>query len=173
MTTEEILALPAGPEMDRLISQRLFGWRWWRRRHYSYGAELVKGKAQIVVYPLRECHTPYRFFGPPTASADANDLPGWEATPWDGIEELPITGGGSAAAYSTSIAAAWEIVKQLTRIVGRSDFHLDYDCGGGEGSGAHWLAFFPGPTDARAETAPLAICRCALLCYAAGTENTK
>lgn len=57
--------------------------------------------------------------------------------------------------YSTDIAAAWEVV---------GSHLMDLHCYGGHGWECMWLAEGPESTDvfAKADTAPLAICRAAL-----------
>jgi hypothetical protein len=121
MTKEEVLALPAGRELDAKI------------HHFLHHRHTVEGE----VYCMGDHHR----------SEDCEWLP------------LPK--------YSTDIAAAWEVVEVLERkqIVVRIDRLPEWDLGRGE---AVWQVVFDAleltPSfKAEADTAPLAICRAALL----------
>ncbi len=103
MTCDEIRALPAGPELDRLVAERVMGW-----------------EGRVGFTPSRD------------------------------------------------IAFAWQVVDYLTQVRQWSDFHVEYSCGGSPNDPPGWLAYFPGATDATGETAPLAICRAALLAILEG-----
>lgn len=158
LTAESIQAMPAGREMDGTIAARFFGWRWWRWQPYTYWRDDDK---QLVVEVKG---SPHRFFAP--SEPDWHDAPGMEPKPWDGVEELAIQPPGTydplPPAFSSSIESAWQVVEHIGRdwLVG---------IGGPDGSG-EWhagLCKVDGACDrvvgSDASTAPLAVCRAALL----------
>ena len=154
-----ILALPAGQELDMLVAEKLFGWRWWRWQPYSYGgasempvhATWYGSAADPIFVP------PHRFFGP---TVDWHDFPGWKPKPWDGKEELAIVGMRTDLPdYSTDIAAAWLLLEKIgyPSLIGNgwSD---------GKSKGKH-SCHIEGQKQITcfADSVPLAICRACLL----------
>ena len=117
MTRDEILNMPAGREMDKLIAEKIFGWS-------DFGS-----------------------FEDGGISGKDKDGDGWI---------LPY--------YSIGIAAAWEVVEKFMPYKSPSLYVV----------GTMWFCFFALKTgeglfastnvlEAKAPTAPLAICRAALL----------
>lgn len=161
-TRDDILTLPAGRDLDALVAGRVLGWRWWRFQPHWYTAELVDGKAAIVSGASDK--PPHRYF----AREPTNDpkLPQWDATPWDGVEELAVTGQGPPP-YSTDIAAAWEVVEAMH--AKGEVLSLIYCCG----DKPPWdklryrACFRHSDSFAVDDAAPLAICHAALLAVAA------
>lgn len=139
MTRAELLALPAGEALDALVAERVMHLppEQWRSR----------------CYVERHSFDNYEF--------DGTDEHGWCYTC---RECVGAVGGKVPPRFSTDIAAAWTVVEHLTASTGGLigyGFQLT-DCRPGLG----WLADFQAPTRGNrgpGETAPLAICRAALL----------
>lgn len=127
MTREEILAVPAGREMDALIAEKVLGWGVLRNDIYVY-------------------------------------IPRPNEAPDERLDELKWY-------PSNDIAAAWDVVEKFMPYKSPSLYVV----------GVMWYCFFALKTgeglftgtnilEARASTAPLAICRAALL---AALEDRK
>lgn len=109
MTRDEILAMPAGRDMDALVGEYVFGWE----------------KGTFPVYePMKSKHGDYMV--------------------------RPISN------YSTDISAAWDVVEKLKESSLWLDLNTSPD--GCQVGFADYFVF--------ADTAPLAICRAALLAVA-------
>lgn len=86
MTLAEALALPAGPELDRIVAERVMGWRWRRSN--------VTGRRAL--YPAD---------GP---------WPEWMTESASGAEEeCRDHWAASLPPYSTDVAAAWMVVERV------------------------------------------------------------
>lgn len=129
--------LPAGRELDRLVAEKVFGYRWYALPEYRH-REFV-GYRRYLMHPIDQqaiiptAHRPLQ----------DDDLPPEE--PWD---VLP---------YSTSIEAAWQVVEKLRA-------HKECRCVEISG-GDHWHCLFRGfgfRANGSADTMELAICRAAL-----------
>jgi hypothetical protein len=144
LTKEAVLAMEAGPEMDALVAERVMGWK--------------RGGANDHTRPA---HRPSKDF-PGTVLGDFGGK-----GPHDYLESpgpagrIYFCGCPSSAdlpAYSTSIADAWEVVEKFISAgcAGwvEGDGHTGYRAGCTSESGRF-------ETDGG--TAPLAICRAALL----------
>ena len=148
MTKEEIEGLEAGREMDALIAEKVMGYRWlyWT---VAYGEERVRG-----LFPS-EYHNPFDY------------------EPWTSeVGNLRITKMSTGIMdYSTEIAAAWQIVEKMReqwsvenpdetffwQIIDCCEHGWRVDVDWGHHDGVIPIA------SAAAETAPLAICRAAIL----------
>jgi len=136
LTQEQVQKLSAGRDLDLLIAEKVLGWRWW-------------------YIPLARVRVLY----PP------DEQLAWMTTPADGTEPI-----GAATRflwppkYSTDVALAFSVVEAMS----------SYGCGlvledwRNESELYPWAAYFglpDGGTSAQgvADTAPLAICRAALL----------
>lgn len=158
MTRDDILAMPAGRELDALVAEKAMGWRWWA---WSKNERDDDGKRrERVVRGLR---------GP--------EFPGPRWEEWakdggkvlrlaDGSEQLErIQGFGDAMSlpiipeYSTDIAAAWKVALKVS-----DEYRLPFFCVKRLGK-KKFQADLTGEPDfvASGRTAPLAICRAALL----------
>ena len=143
MTRDEILAMEAGRELDALVAEAM-GWIWLRfKPAHDEDAEFVR--------------KPY---GPDT----------WEASlehkRANGDEPLAHLWDCDLPHYSTDIAAAWEVVEYMGPIPFSLRFQPADAWRTGDGEvycHAHWTCWFEGSVWAEAPTAPLAICRAALL----------
>jgi hypothetical protein len=136
MTLEEALALPAGAELDALVAEQVMGWPLWRPE--SRGGAVLEswgfdahGRVQKVV-ERRET----------TAGRE-----GWWTCPelWS---------------PSTDIAAAWEVVTDVSRTL-KVEVYRDGH------TTTFWMCSIEHDDNSEAgyavaETAPLAICRAAL-----------
>jgi hypothetical protein len=124
MNRDEILAMPAGREMDALIAEKVMGWTL-GEPHEIHGW-MMHGMVTV------------RDWVGSTNDAGITHIEKWSP--------------------STDIAAAWEVVEKL------GDKFDELERGDG---GEFWMCVvYPDgfiPCVARAETAPLAICRAALL----------
>lgn len=140
--------LPAGRELDALVAEKMMGYVW-RKSNRS-------GK-RCICRPDR--------------------CPDWFDSPADGTEPLvsdwdsyPFT-----PAYSTDIAAAWEVVERL--LVRRmypdlvsSNYPVVWTCEVDSYSDPE-AATDPWPVKSCADTAPLAICRAALQAVRARADS--
>ena len=136
LTREAVLVMPAGPELDALVAERVLGWV----RHRS---KLESGRWSLF---------------PP------GEAPDWMVPATDGAGP-PIT---SWEPYSADMTAAWRVVAHLHSRRFSAAVSLDVDHTQGDA-----FAYFRGQAprrrgrdpegSARAATAPLAICRAALL----------
>lgn len=141
LTREQILEMPAGPKMDALVAEHVFGL-----------ARKIRPAGEALTEPVT-VYTDNRFY------SDGSHF----------RRQLERDPRVKPRSYSTDIAAAWEVVERLREMFGHvvlSAGYLGYRCGE------------PPPCDSydcmelgshewrqpRAEpTAPLAICRAALL----------
>jgi hypothetical protein len=139
MTPEEIERMPAGRELDALIAEKVMGFKWRTSKHSGY-----------------------RYLFPPGHRSNLFT---------DSIGNEPLYGDWDdcVPAYSTDIAAAWQVVEKLC-----ADAHnFSFDSGAfGPGSDWQnkidkWTVCFDDYTTVEvhsyAPTMPLAICRAALL----------
>jgi hypothetical protein len=144
MTRDEVLNMPAGREMDALIAEKVMGWI------YSDSWE------QLV----------------PSGHADPPIWSDWE---WD-IEELtyvkhPINMMGGVSyrgdkpyipEYSTNISAAWKIVEKMIND-GYDIVDIWHENVVDVGWAMEWIKDGNGDNSIGSDTAPLAICKAALL----------
>ena len=143
MTRDKIMAMEAGPEMDRLIAEKVMGWRRMIGPGYDYDGP--RNPDEIAVPPWISDDEFKRFRFPPRGPIKF------------GYFGIPL--------YSTSISDAWEVVDALADIgislhietLARREVRIeifrvkwDYDD-------------ITGP-------APLAICRAALLATLEGEQ---
>ncbi len=149
MTREEIEALPAGRELDALVSCQVCGRPAALKPMYNTGCD--------GFVPCPFCERPGDYGG---ACAQEHQGEDYCREGEDGLEWVP--------AYSADIAAAWQVVEEL----GVDGW--EYEIGNsGEGERKHYtLLVSGGPATGVWElgdgpTPPLAICRAALLALAA------
>ena len=138
MTRDEILRLPAGPEMDALVAERVMGWHRGEGRTADswYNASL-------------ECVAP----------AEDSELDMWDGS---------CANCDSAWSPSTRISNAWEVVEKLQARGVRLHYSSDgWHFGIGYTPPSRFMDDPPDPEEWEVEccapTAPLAICRAALL----------
>jgi hypothetical protein len=129
VTRESVLAMPAGPEMDALVAERVLGCS-------------VEWRAHLGVVPLGKwprCACP--------------------GSPHRDVYEEGLT--GHVATFSDDINSAWRVVAHLAAGPWRVTIGRNAETWTVEFDTAHYA---PGaPPCATAGTAPLAICRAALL----------
>jgi hypothetical protein len=149
VTREEILALPAGPELDALVAERVMGWTFFRSKHdywiVNHGSE------------AESCEEGYSHRRPKYDSETGKKLR--ESLWWEDCTHVPP--------YSTDIASAWEVVEKLEAAGSRVGITL---CGDGRrylllGEDGPCISLFGGPCCPLDHKAPLSelICRAALL----------
>lgn len=104
MTSDEIVNMPAGNDLDALVAEKVMGWTW---RAFQPAHEI--GDLVRRPYP-----------------------PDWSAIPRlvaSGNERLAGGWDSDLPRYSTDIAAAWEVVDRMVElgdhILGRFDGELD------------------------------------------------
>lgn len=140
MNAGEIIKMPAGREMDALVAEFIFYWIW-------------------IPSPL---NTEQKIIVPTDKSKSDIIIP--DSSAWWWGEDIRAL----VPYYSTDIAAAWQVVEKMSRpdwawII--ESFNLANE------DKPRWFACFWGDIDgelcsdasAEADTAPLAICRAALL----------
>jgi hypothetical protein len=154
MTKEEILAMPAGPELDALVAERVMGCqpkKSWNGYDCGCGNAFRRPHSDELLHEDK-CHS------------------------HSGLN----CDGAALAGYSTDIAAAWEVVEKFRIAVAKLK-HWNYETrvyreawwakplaptangvDGGQGHTDSEIWFEEGD-EASGETAPLAICRAALL----------
>jgi len=137
MKAEDIENMPAGRELDAIITERVMGWIWcvWV---YTY---------TTPPYPYGQR---FRFLGEPDRYAN------W-LEKWDGKEEMPNYSQSEEyewPEYSTDIAAAWQVVEKFPGVTIQHNPDTN-----------RWHVYLRKVEGgyADADTAPLAICRAALL----------
>lgn len=133
-------------ELDAQVAVKVMGWNVWESKHGYFNVEL----------PTGERYTP--FFGKQIFKYDPETgkklpKPNW----WEDCQQIPF--------YSTDIGAAWEVIDVLWKLRSARIIvvRLAYDryrveVGGRQTADKKWVADV-----AEADTAPLAICRAALL----------
>lgn len=131
MTPQEIDSLLAGPELDLLIQEKVFGFTWDPKRCRVCGWEL--DPAGKFCRPVDDCS----------------------------MRPLPKKRADEAAQYSTEIHAAWAIV-ELMAGKGWEPFINNL---GKVWSVSIFTATYDILAEAKASTAPLAICRSALKAF--------
>lgn len=143
MTREEILNMPAGKEMDALITEKIMGLVWDETRCRVCGWPLADDPKDGCI--LSDCS----------------------------MRPLPKTRADEPAIYSTDLGAAWKLNDHLKQ-QGWRFYMRDFD---GVMYGKSCAAEFQkgdaaGPSTGwvEAETAPLAICRAALLAVMDGEK---
>ncbi len=128
--------LPAGAELDRLVAERVMGWRWHQPPKYDYHGPLPEQGAVLV---------------PP-----GFDEKGFE---WPPKGVIPVGFFCSAFNPSTNIAHAWEVVEKMNAAglwqLLSQDWAFNWCCGFAKAGEF-------GPSGGWCDTAPLAICRAAL-----------
>ena len=147
MNENEIRNMEAGCTMDALVAERVMGWR------YS---------------PGWECHIPPEQIAMPDEmwtdwQHDAGEF--WK----EPIKEHHVSGivySGDFSKiimpqWSRDIAAAWEVVEKMAELIG--PISVAWGSFGTEGNMASVMALVGIPPGVVAPTAPLAICRAALL----------
>jgi hypothetical protein len=153
MEQNQIRQMPAGREMDKLIAEQVMGISMY---HYD------KGHPDNCYFMLLDADGDPVLFAPRFRDAERKT----EAEAW---QDCPC--------YSTDIAAAWQVVEKLTADGWGHKHHVYSKYA--EMPGWQWTFMQSGKgpnsiSGAEAETAPLAICRAALLAIAspaAGQEG--
>jgi hypothetical protein len=134
MNKEQISNMPAGREMDALIAERVMGMQW-----YSWTDEAMGGIIRGLRFPDRFSYAVLEFYERTTI-----EYPALEP-------------------YSTDVKAAWGVVEKMTPLYRFGLAQVE--------SGRFWFAQFENiehfgeweAFESEDETAPLAICRAALL----------
>jgi len=150
LTLEEILALPAGRELDVAIAEHVLGHVWLHNKRYGFLRD--EEDADDIVED---------------SSANYGKHPNHEGGAWIAPDEK----------YSTDIAAAWGLVNCL-EVGGWGHKHQVFSAAA-ECPGWQWTFMRPGGglgaciAGAEGETAPLAICRAALLATLSAPLPTK
>lgn len=146
MTKEEILAMEAGPEMDALVAEKIMGWKRVQPPKWDYDGPLPD-QGEVLASPcLIELINNGEYKWPPK-----------------GV--IPFTFFINKR-YSTDMAAAWEVVEKFTA---NGEFaRIERGTTGGLGCPVipHWEVGLSKDGYcywSKAPTAPLAICRAALL----------
>lgn len=148
LTTDEIMAMPAGRELDALVAQ-LMGWRWWHKEDYAL---LVNGEDN---WPANTHFSLQEGKGQAT-----------------GLDT------GNVPHYSTDISAAWQVIERLKErghtvaiAVGRTQLWHDHTQEIAVGVDLE-ISGYDGSLEAgivmQADTLPLAICRAALAATGGG-----
>ena len=143
MTADEILSLPAGRELDALIAERLFGWRWHNCEYIGQSSVASPVYRTMFAEPKElEKNTSWRCVAMDNPHSGVRKKQEW--TPH----------------YSTSIADAWQVVEHIWNVL-EKDISVTFAAGSiscdiGDLLGEAVAEVF-------ADTAPLAICRAALL----------
>ena len=138
MTQDEILAMEAGRGIDALIATHILGLAWWRRGQSGQWIALCPHDTEIPDYWIRDV---------PPIDIGEDDL----------SEAVPC--------YSTDIAAAWQVADKLhnsgwwVRVKSAMNEDLE-QLGWAAHIGRWWNREYLGTW---ALTAPLVICRAALL----------
>lgn len=154
MTREEILAMPAGREMDALVAEHIFGYRW------------VQAPKHDAKGPLPEQG---RVLAPP-------DLPE-DMIHWPPIGVVGPHFFTAVHRWSERIESAWKLVEHFRdasprrAILNDGTYYqprFEIQTGDGGHNGPPFFCAFelPGGIDSRCawgDTAPLAICRAALM----------
>lgn len=154
MTREEILALEPGPELDRLIAERVMGWK------LESDPELPRAWLRYDSEQAKWVWAGWWAEEPPI-----------EKDPDTGEEYVPtawLLAGSKVWSPSRDIAAAWEVVEKLLD----HGFSVDLY----SRSRGRWeVVLSDGDTlivaTATAEKPPLAICRVALLALGVNDEG--
>lgn len=145
------MTLLAGHELDLLVAEKVMGFRWF---HCVAGTGVIRNQFCSKAQEETWCGV------------------GWKMTPID----RPIMGefndSSGCPKYSTDIAATMEVVEKLS---------LEFSLGWlpSDDSGINWDASFgqdrdsEGGTCVYAETAPLAICRAALVLAIRGGRESE
>lgn len=163
LTREEILALPAGVELNMLVMEHVLDYKWcYTNANVPW---LMAGVSELK---------------PPSWYKNGDTL-----EPWLTMEGVEIRHGhgqerqletGWNTQYSTDIAFAWVVLKAM-RAKGWYSQHTDLTLD----SGAEWWSWTflnhapPGneSVTTQAKTAPLAICRAALLALLASPTPSQ
>lgn len=136
LTREAIMAMEAGPEMDRAVGELVMGW-------------------VLVWYEREDCKAWTYIL--PKASPEDHDIRCY-------IGAEPRVGGLRHWSPSTDIAAAWEVVEKMR--AAKWFFHCDLDDGPDLVMFYRTVGDYgkePDSAAVEAKSMPLAICRAALL----------
>jgi len=133
MTREGILGLEPGPELDRLIAERVMGW--------EEGVEFFRRNGWIIVNGRR---IPNRAAGTELDWSPSTDI----AAAWEVVKKMLGSGWGCEI-YSPNNPCALEDIDKWVVVFAKSEL-FDYR--------------------AKASSAPLAICRAALLAMETNDE---
>ena len=143
MTRDEILKMEAGEEMDRLVAEKVMGWKIFKHDYIPIGTQDEIWGCDNGVHFIKGI--PYKL---DTTTSEGNLY----SHSWKNWEP------------SINILAAWEVVEKMNYL---QILHLS--------SGEWQVVFSKTISDifhlAYAETAPLAICRAALLAVMYGGEK--
>lgn len=137
MTREEIMGMEQGPELDAAVAE-VFGYKAYREKRGEWNLCVVQKPGEREPWSNRQRPDPERYE---------------QIT----CKEAAMIGfyGTGFPKYSTSIAAAWEVVEKMDDCL-----HIKQhgECG-------NWQAYFCGYQKSKAcgHTAPEAICKAALL----------
>jgi hypothetical protein len=145
-TIDEMLALDAGPELDAVIAERVFGWVRW------------KGTDGVV-----ELHEPRA----------ERWLPRYGFVRTD---EAYARCDTSTHRFSTDIAAAWTLIdywRDPNNTGGPGEMSIHCESDQDDDDGGQWVCGFGVYAEGVAVTPPLAICRAILLALAHKTNQVK
>ncbi len=184
MTKEEMLVEPAGRRLDAWVGIHLFGWRWCRRPDAKHNATLLLMQPPVVLWA--ECDDEYVGWVRTTTRPGVSgggwvevdtlwpdedsrysdwDQQGWY---WDATyHRMDRVRKRGLPHYSTDIGIAWEVAEKAGRMAIEDLRHDPLS------DGSTWLVWRELPNghtsrDVGATTAPLAICRAALMATLAG-----
>jgi hypothetical protein len=157
VTTDEIRAMEAGRALDTLIAEHVMGlrvvahdWPYWLDPECG-GYEAAMGRYDTDSSEgAGPVYVPEHGKWPPSIESDL------DRGEWAIVKPVPF--------YSDDIAAAWQVVERLLETGGFSLERQRY--GAAPVPAGMWKAYVwgvSGVTKVRADTAPLAICRAALL----------
>jgi hypothetical protein len=132
----EVLALPAGRELDALIAEHIFGWRWWRLAGSGRRCLYAPGEQPAHAMSLAEGHEPL-----------SDDME-WQ---WGTLEK-----------WSTDSVAATALAEKLSIVLVPPATGSEKGATGWRAM-LHRHSTDEAPLVVEAETAVLAICRVALL----------
>lgn len=140
LTADEIRKMPAGREMDALIAQHVFGWRWQRCEYIGPSPVSQPVVRYNLMLPGSEAET-------------------WRCTPSDDRTKHKILADYQPT-YSTDIEAAWKVAEKFAPY-----FRLDAR---GYGEGNWGCTIWTGYAEVHeyGPTAQVAVCRAALIAIA-------
>jgi len=159
LTREQILEMKAGREFDALVAELVMGWEWLQRPNEEAGSVVIR-KALFGPEPwVRFNFNPEQW------------VPAQESAPrfydWDECCGLRENDGHintfRLPPYSTDIAAAWTVVEKLIERTPEEDIHIEHLHGEWAVDCFYSVHFGGWDECVLAETAPLAICRAALI----------
>ena len=148
-------ALDAGPELDTLIAEQLFGHVWMQHAPHQVS--------------LSDDGQPYRFLVSPEWIAGLGDDPSWVVVPADMTRKIVYQ--ESTPRYSTDISAAWQVCQVMEARGWWCQMRTPFDTSTQTHRYRYYAGFTPHKTTGwngtpdhwtPAPSLPLAICRAAL-----------